>query len=31
MLLRRLRDRVARDWPLQYIATSATIGEMPRR
>ena len=27
MLLRRLRDRVARDWPLRYIATSATVGD----
>ena len=26
MLLRRLRDRVSRDRPLQYIATSATVG-----
>ena len=26
MLLRRLRDRVARDRPLRYIATSATVG-----
>ena len=27
MLLRRLRDRVARDRPLRYIATSATVGD----
>ena len=27
MLLRRLRDRVARNWPLRYIATSATVGD----
>ena len=27
MLLRRLRDRVARDQPLRYIATSATVGD----
>ena len=29
MLLRRLRDRVARDRPLRYIATSATVGDRP--
>lgn len=29
MLLRRLRDRVARDRPLQGIATSATVGSDP--
>jgi ATP-dependent helicase YprA (DUF1998 family) len=29
MLLRRLRDRVARDRPLRYIATSATVGDNP--
>ena len=27
MLLRRLRDRVAHDRPLRYIATSATVGD----
>ena len=30
MLLRRLRDRVARDRPLRYIATSATVGDKPK-
>jgi ATP-dependent helicase YprA (DUF1998 family) len=30
MLLRRLRDRVARDKPLRYIATSATVGDKPQ-
>lgn len=29
MLLRRLKDRVARDRPLRYIATSATVGDNP--
>ncbi|GLX01518.1 DEAD/DEAH box helicase [Microtetraspora sp. NBRC 16547] len=29
MLLRRLRDRVARGRPLQSIATSATVGDQP--
>lgn len=30
MLLRRLHDRVARDQPLRYIATSATVGDEPQ-
>lgn len=29
MLLRRLRDRVARERPLRFIATSATVGDDP--